>query len=148
MSFFVFLKVSRLNVFKTLTLSVLPGVFGCFYSPPNSDMDYGIALFRRACAIFLLAYKRRESRSVASSEGYFSEPAQNLTPEKSRNGPWQSLACNWHPSTFADYESDAEFSSVQFKMVSMRSEKPMCAPPRLSEVSPTLPLKQFQCSSD
>ena len=31
---------------------------------------------------------------------------------------------------------------VQFKMGSMRSEKPMCAPPRLSEVSPTLPLKQ------
>ena len=29
--------------------------------------------------------------------------------------------------------------SVQFKMVSMRSEKPICAPPRLSEVSPMLP---------
>ena len=27
--------------------------------------------------------------------------------------------------------------SVQFKMVSMRSEKPICAPPRLSEVPPT-----------
>ena len=36
------------------------------------------------------------------------------------------------------------FSSFQFKMVSMHSEKPICAPPRLSEVSPTLPLKQFQ----
>ena len=33
-------------------------------------------------------------------------------------------------------------------MVSKRAEKPICAPPRLSEVSPTLPLKQFQCSSD
>ena len=34
-------------------------------------------------------------------------------------------------------------------MVSMRSEKPiqLCTPPRLSEVPPTLPLKQFQCSS-
>ena len=41
-----------------------------------------------------------------------------------------------------------QFSSVQLKMVSMRSEKPICAPPRLSEVSPTLPLKRFQCSSD
>ena len=29
-----------------------------------------------------------------------------------------------------------EFSSVQCKMVSMRSEKPIRAPPRLSEVSP------------
>ena len=39
-------------------------------------------------------------------------------------------------------------SSVQFKMVSMRSEKIICAPPGLSKVFPTSPLKQFQCSSD
>ena len=32
------------------------------------------------------------------------------------------------------------FSSVQFKMVSMCSEKPICVPPRLSDVSPMLPL--------
>ena len=38
-----------------------------------------------------------------------------------------------------------ELESVQFKM---RSEKPICAPSRLSEVSPVLPLKRFQCSSD
>ena len=38
-----------------------------------------------------------------------------------------------------------KFSSVQFKMVCMRLEKPICAPPRLSEVSPTLSLKRFQC---
>jgi len=37
------------------------------------------------------------------------------------------------------------FSSVQFKMVSKRSEKPIII---RSEVSPTLPLKRFQCSSD
>ena len=39
---------------------------------------------------------------------------------------------------------------VQFKMVSMRSEKPiiMRSTPYLWEVSPTLPLKRFQCSSD
>ena len=30
-----------------------------------------------------------------------------------------------------------------FKMVHMRSEKPICAPPSLSEVSSTLPLTQF-----
>jgi len=40
------------------------------------------------------------------------------------------------------------FLSVQFKMVSMRSEIPICAPPRLSDVFPMLPLKQHQCSSD
>ena len=39
-------------------------------------------------------------------------------------------------------------SSVHFKMVSMRLENPICAPLRLSEVSPTLPLKRFQCLSD
>ena len=41
-----------------------------------------------------------------------------------------------------------EFSSVQLKIVSMRSEKPICALSLLSEVSPTLSLKQFQRSSD
>ena len=30
-------------------------------------------------------------------------------------------------------------------MVSVRSERPICASPRLSAVSTTLPLKQFQC---
>ena len=38
---------------------------------------------------------------------------------------------------------------VQFRMVSMRSEKPICAPSLLSDVFPTAPLKRlFQCSSD
>ena len=35
--------------------------------------------------------------------------------------------------------------SVQFKMVCVRWGKPICAPLRLSEVSPTLPWKRFQC---
>ena len=39
--------------------------------------------------------------------------------------------------------SKNHFSSVQFKVISMCSEKPIYASPRLSEVSPTLPLKQF-----
>ena len=30
----------------------------------------------------------------------------------------------------------------------MRSKKPICASPRLSEASPTLPLKEFQCLID
>ena len=33
-------------------------------------------------------------------------------------------------------------------MMSMPSQKPIRAPPHLSEVSPLLPLKQFQCLSD
>ena len=39
---------------------------------------------------------------------------------------------------------------VQFRMVSMRSDKPLCASPRLSlsqKFPPTLPLKRFQYSS-
>ncbi len=38
--------------------------------------------------------------------------------------------------------------TAQFKMVYMRSEKPVCAPPHLSEDVPMLRLKWFQCSSD
>ena len=37
---------------------------------------------------------------------------------------------------------------VPFRMTSARSEKPICSPPRLAEVSPALPSKQFHCSSD
>ena len=45
--------------------------------------------------------------------------------------------------------SDLLFSSVQDGSYhSMRSENPICVPPCLSEVSPTSPLKRFQCSSD
>ena len=44
------------------------------------------------------------------------------------------------------YVPDLVQCLVQFKTVSMRSEKTIRAPPRLSEVSPTSPLKQFQCS--
>ena len=45
--------------------------------------------------------------------------------------------------------TELKFSSVVFSMVSVRSEKHIRAPPRLSvsEVSPTLRLKGFQCSS-
>ena len=39
------------------------------------------------------------------------------------------------------------FSSVQFKMISMRSGRPIWTPPRLSGVSPMLPLKQFHYMS-
>ena len=41
-----------------------------------------------------------------------------------------------------------QFSSVQLKVVSVCSEKPICAPPHLLEVSPTSPLKWFQRPSD
>ena len=46
------------------------------------------------------------------------------------------------------YQSQRQFSSVQVKMVFIRSEKPICAQPGLPEASPTLALKRFQCSSD
>ena len=42
-----------------------------------------------------------------------------------------------------DLRDYVQFRSAQLKMVSMRSEKPICAPPRLLDVSPMSPLKQF-----
>ena len=46
-------------------------------------------------------------------------------------------------------EREKTLSSFQFSSRwYLRSEKHICAPARLSEVSPTFPLKQFQCSSD
>ena len=45
-------------------------------------------------------------------------------------------------------QDTVRFSSVQFKVVSMRQGKPICAPPRLSGISPALPLEQFPCWSD
>ena len=44
--------------------------------------------------------------------------------------------------------SSVQFSSVQFKMVSVHSGRPICAPPHLTGVSPMLPLKRLQCWSD
>ena len=63
----------------------------------------------------------------------------------------------WHPLNVLQRQQTKAISitlhrrhvrTVQFNVVSVRLEKPICAPPRLSEVSPTLPLKRFQCSSD
>ena len=68
----------------------------------------------------------------------------NLLSTVRTTGP-AVVSCNNH---FNLVNMSRLFSSVQFKVVSMRSEKPICAPPRLSEVSPTLPFKRFQCSSD
>ena len=39
-------------------------------------------------------------------------------------------------------------SSVQFKIISVHSENPICTPSCLSKVSPTWPSKKFQRSSD
>ena len=47
------------------------------------------------------------------------------------------------PMTYGPTALSFNVSSDQFKMVSTRSEKPICAPPRLSDVSPTLPLKRL-----
>ena len=41
-----------------------------------------------------------------------------------------------------------KLTNIFVQMVSMSSEMPICAPPHLSEVSPTLPLKWFPCLSD
>ena len=38
----IFCIVSNFNILKTVTLLVHAGLFWCFHSPPNSDMDYRI----------------------------------------------------------------------------------------------------------
>ena len=76
-------------------------------------------------------------------------------------------ARRWRSLQYLRRRSSAQFTSLQFKMVSMRSGRPICAPPRLSGDSPNvaletvpmlvwftmalsrpLKLKQFQCWSD
>ena len=37
--FFFFRVVFNFSIMKTLTLLVHAGLFGCFHSPPNSEMD-------------------------------------------------------------------------------------------------------------
>ena len=60
--------------------------------------------------------------------------------------------CSLRKALSASQQSKQDYHNlpppVQFKMVSMCLEKPICTPPCLSEVSPALPLKRFQCSSD
>ena len=56
-----------------------------------------------------------------------------------------------HPQSTTERNTlDVQFSLVQFRMVSTRSKKPICAQPRLSEVSlqPTSPSKRFKKPSD
>ena len=43
---------------------------------------------------------------------------------------------------------NVQWRSVELKMVSVRSEKPICAPPFSQNIHQMLLLKQFQCSSD
>ena len=62
------------------------------------------------------------------------------------SGLWQGRS-QLIPS-FSVNENREKCGSVQFKMVSTRLRKPIFGPPRLSEVFPVLPLKQFQCWSD
>ena len=60
-----------------------------------------------------------------------------------------SLIKGTRPHKLGFFPTQRNDLSFQFKVVSMRSEKPiLCAPPSLWEVSRTLPLRQFQCSFD
>ena len=61
---------------------------------------------------------------------------------------WAILLCPFIPGGVDSFLASHGhwFHSVQFKVQSMSSEKPICSPLRLSKVSPTLPLKQFDSS--
>ena len=71
----------------------------------------------------------------------FFPPTFTLISEISTTGvPWR-LAENWSLGL-------VHFNSVQFKMVSVRAEKPICASPSLGSFPQRCFLKRFQCSSD
>ena len=91
----------------------------------------------------------KENKSHSPCDGLWFPGNCNYTAEDMTDGgtwPVPHFRCFVRYS-FVSFCS-VQFSSVQFKMVSMRAENPICAPPRLSEVSPTLSIKRFQCSSD
>ena len=52
-----------------------------------------------------------------------------------------------YPVCIVQHFEPHSISSVQFKMVTMRLEKPIHAPSNLCKVSPMLPLKWLQCLS-
>ena len=88
--------------------------------------------------------------TVNSSSSEWQEGARQgpkpVKPHRMMRESWASWA--WRDDKCRQWFVLRLFCSVQFKMVSMHSKKPTCAPPRLSGVSPTLPLKRIPCSSD
>ena len=94
--FLFFCIVSNFNIIKTLTLLVHAGLFQCFHSPPNSDMDYRIFKMHIIYehVIFLIAYiyiydiyiYYYASGDLCFIHRTFVESAQNLTLEKSQGG--------------------------------------------------------------
>ena len=93
--------------------------------------------FASCCFIFshfpLALLGARFSREEHLVRGPSQHPqlARRAASVWARDIPSATLAVSYQPSP------------VQFKMLSMRSDKPTCAPPRLSEVPPTLPLQQL-----
>ena len=117
--FYLHWQLSETSVCYNNTINVIPATFWCFI----------VYSMRVAGASFCV--KNRNT-------GYHTCMCVHY-----RN--CRSSACQKHHRTRT---GRSQFSSVQFKMESMRTKKPICAPPRLSYVSPALPLKQFQCLSD
>ena len=82
------------------------------------------------------------TRLQALAEAVFEKDVNILVLDNSGN--FNQPKCVFFPLITCDSHEFNVFvvARVQFKMVSMRSEKPvLCAPPRLANVSPTLPLK-------
>ena len=74
------------------------------------------------------------ARNKMKTEGNKLSERRNKSKQKSTNTGKKGVGVNRNQDTELE-------GLVQLKLVSMPSEKPICAPPRLSEVSPTLPLK-------
>ena len=127
----------------------------------RTPSDCPIDVLQAACLMALSAGSVKNSRSWACLEDVLScalfQVTGTLEGLSMQCPVWYRFAGFYQSSASLDRDLCSVNSCkcrasvedlVQFKMVSMRSKKPIGAPPRLPEVSLTLPLKRFQCSSD
>ena len=104
--FFFFPIVSKFNMMKTPTLLVPVGLFWCFHSPPNSDMDPSI--FNVRYVIFLHAYIHTGPWFIVSSKGLW----HRIWLERSQGG------CKaWHITV-----------THPFRLIVLESERSCCVP--------------------
>ena len=114
--------------------------FSCWARVPPSTTSTSAQLWKASCVISLflpsLCYYCLDLSSFFFPSFF---PSVSPTPTP-----------HYHPrpSQYSTHETVNEVQLQSVNIVSVCSEKPICASPRLSVVSPTLPLRHFQCFSD
>ena len=108
---------------------------------PDCNIQY--TNIQRGGRKFLGHFKRRLGSQISlESVSYLANNANNYLQQ---NWVWL-VSVKGDSSVHDRWFCRHQFSSRWYLCAG--SEKPICTPPRLSEVCPTLPLKRFQCSSD